>query len=115
MRPKCLILGPWSWGKGAGGRTFAVAGVVLGPLLQAGLQLGLLHVLRCVGRREQAGWVQGQALVEAQAGIAGKAALELQALEPLREQAGLARAQIAVRAARLRVGRVPRQRPPVGL
>ena len=45
--------------------TFPVAGVVLSPLLQAGLQLGLLHVLWGVGRGEQAGRVQGQALVEA--------------------------------------------------
>lgn len=101
---------------GGGGPTFPVAGVVvLGPLLQAGLQLGLLHVLWGVGRREQAGRVQGQALVQAQAGLAREAVLELQALEPLREKAGLARAQVAVRAARLRVGRVPRERPPVRL
>lgn len=71
------------------------------PLQRAGVQLGLVQILRGVGRRKQAGGVEGQTLVVAQVCTPRQAVLELQALEFL-GQDGLTRAQVAVRLPELR-------------
>lgn len=69
--------------------------MLTGALLQVGLQLGQLHTLGGVGRREQAGRVQRHALVVAHVGLSREGVLQLQALQLL-SQDRLATAQVAV-------------------
>lgn len=67
-----------------------------GALLQVSLQLSQLHPLWGVGWREQAGWVQRQALVVAHVGLSWECVLQLQALQLL-GQDGLTAAQVTGR------------------
>lgn len=67
-----------------------------GALLQVSLQLSQLHPLWGVGWREQAGWVQRQALVVAHVGLSWEGVLQLQALQLL-GQDGLTAAQVTRR------------------